>query len=191
VVAALRARVPVEPVAVTDLSEVDAGTVVVAAGCATAALTGLPIRPVKGQILRLRPTGAVTSPLRHVVRGYADGRQVYLVPRADGEVVAGATEEEAADRRVTAGAVHDLLRAAITLVPELAEYELAEAVAGHRPGTPDNAPVIGRLRDGVVVASGHHRHGILLAPVTADLVAGIVAGADGPHEWTPGRFACE
>jgi glycine oxidase len=170
-VAALRvaAGVPITPA-----SEVDADVTVIAAGCGTAALAGLPIRPVKGQILRLR---APAAGFRHVIRGYADGRRVYLVPRRDGEVVVGASVEERADAAVTAGTVLDLLRAATDLVPEIAEYELVEAAVGHRPATPDNAPVLGRLpgRPDVVVAGGHYRHGILLAPVTADLIARLVA----------------
>ena len=129
---------------VNRLDEVDADTVVVAAGCGTAALTGLPVRPVKGQVLRLRGEPGL---IRHVISGYADGRQVYLVPRADGEIVVGATQEERTDHAVTAGGVLDLLRAAIDLVPELAEFELVETIAGHRPGTPDNAPLLGRLDD--------------------------------------------
>ncbi|GAA0795501.1 glycine oxidase ThiO [Spirilliplanes yamanashiensis] len=182
VVAALRTLVPVTE------APPDARTTVVAAGCGTAALTGLPIRPVKGQVLRLRGDAGT---LRHVIRGYADGRHVYLVPRADGEIVVGATEEERADAAVTAGGVAELLRAALDLVPELAECELAEAAVGHRPGTPDNAPVIGRLpgRADVVVASGHHRHGVLLAPITADIVADEITGTPAPEAWSPRRFA--
>jgi glycine oxidase len=182
VVAALRTLLPVSD------APPEGRTVVIAAGCGTAALTGLPIRPVKGQILRLR---GAPGTLTHVVRGYADGRHVYLVPRADGEVVVGATEEERTDATVTAGGVCDLLRAAIDLVPELAEHELAETAVGHRPSTPDNAPVIGRLprRDRVVVASGHHRHGVLLAPLTADIVAGVITGTPAPEAWSPRRFA--
>ncbi len=181
VMAALRALVPV-----TGPEPGPAATTVVAAGCGTAALTGLPVRPVKGQVIRLR--GPHT--LRHVVRGYADGRHVYLVPRADGEVVVGATEEERTDAAVTAGAVHDLLRAAVDLVPGLAEHELTETAAGFRPGTPDNAPVIGRLPGGTVVASGHHRHGVLLAPLTADIVADLLTGGDPvPDVVDPRRFA--
>ena len=175
---------------VAGLGEVGADTVVVAAGCGTAALTGLPVRPVKGQLLRLRGEPGV---LRHVINGMADGRHVYLVPRADGEVVVGATQEERTDRAVTAGGVLDLLRAAIDLVPALAEFELAETIVGHRPATPDNAPVLGALRDGVVVAAGHHRNGVLLAPVTADLIAELVlTGEPDPllHAFRPGRFAC-
>jgi len=157
---------------VTDLSTVDSEVVVLAAGYTSAELAGLPVRPVKGQLLRLRGPGG----LRYVVRGWADGRSVYVVPRADGEVVVGATTEERSDATVTAGAVLDLLRAAVDLVPELAEYVLTETQVGFRPGTPDNAPVIGELRPGVLVATGHYRNGVLLAPVTADAVADLVTG---------------
>jgi glycine oxidase len=162
----------ISPVAVDDLSTVDADVVVLAAGCASAELGGLPVRPVKGQLLRLRGAGG----LRRVIRGWSDGREAYLVPRADGEVVVGATSEERRDPTVTAGAVLDLLRAAVDLVPELAEYTLAETQYGFRPATPDNAPVIGELRPGVLVATGHYRNGVLLAPVTADAVADLVLG---------------
>ena len=172
VVRALRSLVRVEPRAVTDLSTVDADVVVVAAGCASAALAGLPVRPVKGQLVRLR--GPVA--LRTVIRGYLEGRAVYLVPRADGEVVVGATSEERRDDAVTAGAVLDLLRSAVELVPDLAEYELTETQAGFRPGTPDNAPIIGAWSHRLIVATGHYRNGVLLTPVTADAVADLVTG---------------
>jgi glycine oxidase len=173
-----------------DLSELEASAIVVAAGCGTAALTGLPIRPVKGQVLRLRGEPGL---LKHVIDGAADGRHVYLVPRADGEIVVGATQEERTDRRPTAGGVHDLLRAALDLVPGLAEHELAEITVGHRPGTPDNAPILGLLRENVLVAAGHHRNGILLAPITARLIADLVlTGTTDPiiDDFTPGRFGC-
>jgi glycine oxidase len=175
-VAAERAGVTYVPAAVRALSDVDAAAVVVAAGCGAAALTGLPVRPVKGQILRLRASAGAAPGFRHVIRGYADGRPVYLVPRADGEVVVGATVEERGDTTVTAGAVLDLLRAAADLVPEIGEYDLVEARAGVRPGTPDNAPILGPLpgRPDVIVAAGHYRHGVVLAPVTADLVADLL-----------------
>ncbi|MGW4466496.1 glycine oxidase ThiO [Micromonospora sp. NPDC004704] len=191
--AAVRAGVVFVPAAVHDLADLDADTVVVAAGCGAAGLTGLPIRPVKGQILRLRAPGGEPPGFRHVIRGYNDGRSVYLVPRLDGEVVVGATVEERGDTTVTAGGVLELLRAAIDLVPELAEYELAETTAGHRPGTPDNAPVIGRLADrpDVIVATGHYRHGILLTPVTAQLVVDLLtSGVADPalEPFTPDRF---
>lgn len=189
------AGVAVSPDAVTDLSALDAEAVVVAAGCGSAALTGLPVRPVKGQILRLRAPGGAPPGFRHVIRGYADGRSVYLVPRADGEVVVGATVEERADPAVTAGGVLDLLRAAVDLVPELAEYELAEATAGHRPGTPDNAPIVGWLEPGrVAVATGHFRHGVVLTPITADGVADLLCAGQLPAEFAgfgPSRFTRE
>jgi glycine oxidase len=166
---------------------------VIAAGCGSAALTGLPVRPVKGQVLRLRAPDHGPPGFRHVIRGYADSRHVYLVPRADGEVVVGATVEERTDSVVTAGAVLDLLRAAADLVPDIAEYQLVEALAGHRPGTPDNAPMLGPLdgRPGVVVATGHYRHGIVLTPITADLIADLVEkGVPDPMlaPFTPARF---
>jgi len=189
VVAALRDRLADRIVAkrVEDLSEVDADLVVVAAGCGTARLTGLPVRPVKGQLLRLHGEPGL---LRHVLTATVDGRRVYLVPRADGEIVVGATQEERTDHLVTAGAAHELLHAALDLVPGLAEAELVETAVGHRPGTPDNAPLLGRLDHRVIVAAGHHRNGVLLAPITAELVAGLVAGIDDPMlaDFSPRRF---
>jgi glycine oxidase len=180
---------------VTDVSTVDAAVVVVAAGCGSATLGGLPaplpVRPVKGELLRLR----TDAPPKYTIRGYADGRSVYLVPRADGEVIVGATVEERRDRIVTAGAVLDLLRAATDLVPDLAEYELAETCVGFRPGTPDNAPLLGDLGtvDGrrIVAATGHHRNGILLTPVTADSIADLVESGTAPDviaPFSPFRF---
>lgn len=176
--------------AVSSAEEVPAATVVVAAGCGSAALTGLPVRPVKGELLRLRaPEGA--PGFHRVIRGYADGRRVYLVPRADGEVVVGATEQERTDAVPTAGGVLELLRAATDLVPELTEYALAEVCVGHRPGTPDNGPIIGPVTPKVAVATGHYRHGILLAPLTADAVVQMLATAAVPKviaPFGPGRF---
>lgn len=171
--AALIAR-PVRRLA--DLTPAPTVATVLAAGCGTAALTGLPIRPVKGQILRLRAPDGGPAGFRHVLRAHVDGRGVYLVPRADGEVVVGATVEERGDQLVTAGAVLDLLRAAAEVLPEIAEYELVAVRAGLRPGTPDNAPLLGRLagRPDLVVASGHYRHGIVLTPLTADLIADLL-----------------
>lgn len=191
--AAERAGASFVPEAVARLSDLDAGVTVVAAGCGAVALTGLPVRPVKGQILRLRAPGGVAPCVRHVIRGYVDGESVYLVPRASGEVVVGATVEERSDTVVSAGAVLRLLRSAVDLVPELAEYDLVEAVAGLRPGTPDNAPMIGPLPGlpGVLAATGHHRHGIVLTPVTADLVADLVTtGVPDPllAPFRPDRF---
>jgi glycine oxidase len=175
---------PVAGVSLADGTTVEAGAVVLAAGTALAEPAGsidglhLPVRPVKGEILRLaaKPAGCA---LPLTIRATVQGRVVYLVPRADGETVVGATVEEAGfDRSVRAGAVSDLLRAAIDLVPAVAEYPLVEATAGLRPATPDNAPLIGPTAvAGLHVAGGHYRNGVLLAPITADLVlAGLEQG---------------
>src|SRR6185369_5082467 len=143
VLTALRGLVRVEQRRVEEPAGLDADLVVIAAGSGTAALTGLPVRPVKGQLLRLR---APSAPIRHVIRGYANNRPIYVVPRADGELVVGATEEERGeDRTVTAGGVLDLLRPAADLLPGIAEFALTETLAGLRPGTPDNAPILGHL----------------------------------------------
>jgi glycine oxidase len=171
---------------------VAAGAVVAAAGCWSGALEGIPrearvpVRPVKGQILRLRdPSGP--GLLTRVVRT----EEAYLVPRGDGRYVLGATmEERGFDTTVTAGAVHELLRGAADVLPGIWELELEEAAAGLRPGTPDNAPVLGpSMLPGLHWATGHHRNGILLAPVTADLV---VAGIrDGRLPGSAAPFAAE
>ncbi len=166
---------------------VEADITVVAAGCGSAEW-GVPVRPVKGVLLRLN--GPIS--LNHVIRGYADGVPVYLVPRNDGEVIVGATSEERTDFVASAGAVRDLLRAATDLVPELAEHALAETCVGHRPGTPDNAPIVGRLGMGLLVATGHYRHGVLAAPLTATAIADLVDGKPVSPLWQPfgpGRFS--
>lgn len=172
--------------------------VVIAAGHATRLLDGVPeevraaIRPVKGQILRLRHPGRIPHILTHTVRALVQGHDLYFVPREDGELVVGATQEERDDRDVTAGGVHDLLRDASTAVPAVSELIFAEASAGLRPGTSDNGPVLGRVGDGSrIIAAGHFRNGILLSAVTADAVAALLDG-DRPHQaWAPfhpGRF---
>ncbi len=181
--AAARAGVHFDRRRVTRLSELDAERVVLAAGAWSPQLADLPVRPVKGQILRLRtpePAFGVN------VRALSTNRSVYLVPRADGEIVVGATvEEQGYDVTVTAGGVQDLLRAATDVLPEVAEYELVEARAGLRPGTPDNAPLLGRLDDRVVAATGHYRQGILLTPVTADLIAELLVSGETPDQLKP------
>lgn len=163
-----------------DGAERAADTVLVAAGAHSAglhpALHGL-VRPVKGEILRLalRP-GAFPAP-RRTVRALVDGRPVYLVPRADG-LVLGATQSEVGfDTTVTVGGVRDLLRDAERVLPGIAEYALVESAAGLRPGSPDNLPLIGAVGpEGLLVATGHHRNGMLLAPVTADAVVALLRG---------------
>lgn len=139
------------------------------------------IRPVKGEILRLRAREGALPPPRHTVRALVESRPVYLVPRAGAELVVGATQYEAGfDDEVTAGGVRDLLADAERVVPGIAEYGLTECAAGLRAGSRDNLPLIGWLEEGVLVAAGHHRNGLLLAPITADAVHAIVAGAEIP-----------
>jgi glycine oxidase len=175
--------------------------IVIAAGHATRQLKGVPdsvrraIRPVKGQILRLRHPDNVPPVLTHTVRAIVQGHDLYLVPRQDGELVVGATQEERDDRDVMAGAVHDLLRDAQIAVPAVSELLFAEANAGLRPGTSDNGPILGPAEAGdgsLIIAAGHFRNGIMLSAVTADAVTALLRG-DKPHEaWTPfspGRFA--
>jgi len=172
--------------------------VVIAAGHATRALDGVPaavrtaIRPVKGQILRLRHPGNMPHVLGHTVRATVQGHDLYFVPRADGELVVGATQEERDDRDVTAGAVHDLLRDAAIAVPVVSELVFAEASAGLRPGTSDNGPILGVIGDGSrIIAAGHYRNGILLSAVTADAVTALLQGNEPDKAWTPfnpGRF---
>jgi glycine oxidase len=125
------------------------------------------IRPVKGEILRLASRPGALPPPRHTIRAQVSGRPVYLVPR-EGGFVLGATQYEAGfDGDVTVGGVRDLLRDAEVVWPGIAEYALVEAAAGFRAGSPDNAPVVDWLEPGVLAATGHHRNGLLLAPVTA------------------------
>ena len=187
-------------VVLADGTSVSAPTVVLANGAWAGQVTGIPpvpVRPVKGQILRLDP-GRFPQP-GVVVRAFTRGTEIYLVPRDGGrEVVVGATVEELGfDRRVTAGGVYELLRDARLAIPMSTEYVLAEASVGYRPGTPDNAPILGRgVLEGLVLATGHHRNGVLLTPITADVVAELVlhdrvldvAAPFGPERFDRGRF---
>jgi glycine oxidase len=120
------------------------------------------------------------------VRGLVRGNEVYLVPRTGGELVVGATtEQQGHDTSVTAGGVYELLRNAYELLPVSSEFSFVEALAASRPGTPDNGPILGRVADGLVVATGHYRNGILLSALTADAVAALVAGEPVAPVWTP------
>jgi glycine oxidase len=169
------------------------GTVVVAAGCWSAGIAGLPeplataVRPVKGQLLRLRLPGGMPAVLSRTVRATVRGAEVYLVPRADGEMIVGATSEERGpDRTVTGGAVHDLLHDAMSVLPVTSELILAETCAGLRPATPDNGPVAGATSlAGLLAATGHYRNGILLSAVTADAVVAWLTGHPAAGEWDP------
>ncbi len=172
---------------------VRAARVVVAAGAWSGAIEGLPrvpLRPVKGQILRLRdPAGA--GLLERIVR-WGPPTPGYLVPRGDGRYVLGATmEERGFDETVTAGGLYELLRDAGEIVPGVHELVVEETSAGLRPATPDNAPLLGPSSEleGLHWATGHHRNGILLAPVTAELVVDGLERGDGAA--LPPAFAAE
>lgn len=180
-----------------DATFLGAAHVVLAAGSWSPRVAGLPaevaipVRPVKGQTLRLR---LPDQPLRHVLRGLVRGKHCYLVPRDDGRIVVGASVEEAGyDTRPRAGAVYELLRDAQMLLPELEEAVLDEICTGLRPATPDNLPLIGPTAvDGVLLATGNYRNGILHTPLMADAVAALVAGDPLPSllaRCTPERFA--
>lgn len=154
-------------------------TVVLCMGAWAAALSDwlpelprLPVDPVRGQILCLEPRD---PPLRGIVRD----AHVYLVPRRDGTVTVGATEEHTGfDTRVTAGGMADLLGAATSVVPALSDATFRSAHAGLRPATPDRMPVVGPVpgAPGLLLATGHYRNGVLLAPITARLVSEVVTG---------------
>lgn len=200
----VREHAPVSGVAVTggrvdgvvleDGSALAADQVVIAAGVWSPQLAGLPeadripVRPVKGQIMRLHdPAGP--GLLRRVIRMGPS----YITPRGDGRYVLGATSEERGfDTTVTAGAAFELLRDAAELVPGVSELVVDEFAAGLRPGTPDNLPAVGPGSvEGLHFAVGHRRGGILLSPITAELVAGALAGDPLPGHaapFAPARF---
>jgi glycine oxidase len=173
-----------------------ADVVVVAAGHGTSAVGGVPeslrsaVRPVKGEILRLRGHEPL---LTRTVRARVRGDAVYAVPRADGEIVLGATSEEQGDLRVTADGVFELLRRGISVVPGIRDCELVEATAGARPGTADNGPLIGHTGlPNLLAATGHYRGGVLMAPVTAEAIAALLHGRpvhDTVRPFAPTRFA--
>jgi glycine oxidase len=162
-----------------DGAELAAGAVILATGAFAGQSAWLPerarppVRPVKGQILELGPRGDQPPPCRRILAS----ERVYLVPRDDGRLIVGATvEEQGFDTAVTAGGVHELLREAYRLLPDVAEMALVEAAAGLRPGTPDNLPRIGPSPvGGLLWATGHFRNGILMAPLAAEAIAGLLA----------------
>lgn len=179
---------------------VGAGQVVLAAGSLSGRLAGVPddvlppVRPVKGQVLRLTVPERYAPFLSRTVRAVVRGSQVYLVPRESGELVVGATSEELGwDTTVTAGGVYELLRDAHELVPGITELPLTETRAGLRPGSPDNAPLLGPSElDGLLLATGHYRNGVLLTPVTGDAMAHVLTTGELPDEarpFTPKRFS--
>lgn len=161
---------------VTTLADVDTDACVIANGIDAPALwPGLPIRPVKGEVLRLHwRKGCLPVPQR-VIRARVRGRQVYLVPRGDGVVVGATQYEHGRDTSPTVTGVRELLDDACAVMPALGEYELAECAAGLRPMTPDNLPLVGRLDERTLVAAGHGRSGFLLAPWTAQKISAELA----------------
>lgn len=168
----------------TATAEHDFPVVVLAAGAWSARLhpeLSGQVRPLKGEILRLRARKGCLPPPRSTVRAMVEGRPIYLVPRECGELVLGATQYEAGfDETVTARGVRELLEGAERIFPSVAEYELTEVRAGLRAGSADNLPYLGELSDGVFAATGHHRNGLLLAPITADAVLAWLAGEPAP-----------
>lgn len=186
-----------------DGTRLAAGQVVLAGGSRSGLLAGVPeavrppVRPVKGQVLRLRlpdrlPGGQAF--LSRTVRAVVRGNPLYLVPRESGELVLGATSEELGwDTTVTAGGVYELLRDAHELLPGLTELPLVESLAGLRPGSPDNAPLLGPTGlPGLHLATGHFRNGVLLTPVTGDVLAEVLATGTVPEEarpFSPTRFS--
>ncbi|MFJ3144119.1 glycine oxidase ThiO [Streptomyces halstedii] len=187
-------------VVLADGARLDADQVVLAGGSLSGRLAGLPeevlppVRPVKGQVLRLRVPPVYAPFLSRTVRAVVRGSHVYLVPRADGELVVGATSEEMGwDVTVTAGGVYELLRDAHELVPGITELPLTETRAGLRPASPDNAPLLGPTAlPGLHLATGHHRNGVLLTPVTGEVMATLLTTGEVPElaqPFTPARFA--
>ena len=186
---------------------VRAAEIVVANGLGAARLEGLPaglslpLRPVYGDILRLRVPPRLLPLLTATVRGMVRGVPVYIVPRQDGTVVIGATQREdgpSDPHAVSAGGIYQLLRDAQQLVPAVAELELLEATARARPGTPDNAPLLGRVGrpdggdvPGLIIATGFFRHGVLLTPAAAAVCRQLMDGTPDPR-WAgfrPDRFS--
>ena len=167
----------VDGIILGDGTKVPADVVVLAAGAWARSIEGVdpklrpPVRPIKGQMLALRMNPAAPL-LSHVV--WAPG--AYLVPRRDGRLLVGATvEEKGYDTSLTAGGILTLLEAAWRAVPAIEELAIDEMWVGHRPGSRDDAPILGAGPiDGLIYASGHHRNGILLAPITADAIARLV-----------------
>jgi len=187
-----------------DGTRVMASEVIVANGVGASELGGLPpslrmpVRPVHGDILRMRVPERLRPLLSTTVRGVVGGEQVYLVPRDDGTLVVGATQREDGFSGVSAGGVYQLLRDAQALVPAVAELELLEVTARARPGTPDNAPLLGRVSapgggaiPGLIIATGFFRHGVLLTPIAAQICERLVSGAHDPRwgAFLPDRFS--
>ncbi len=167
-----------------DGDHANADVVVLAAGTWSALVQGLPaqvvppVHPRKGQILRLRATAEQPQPLTRSLIALVQGSNVYLVPRSNGELVIGATQEDRGfHTSVTAGGIWELLRDARLVIPAIGEMEIGEMAAGLRPATPDNAAIVGRTEiDGLLIATGHGRNGILFTPLTAQIINDLIEG---------------
>ena len=180
----------------TDAGTIEAGHVLLAAGSWSSLLdselaTTTPVYPVRGQIILLEKQ---PRPFTHII----EQGKCYMVPRLDGRIVIGATEEHDSgyDKRNTAEGVHHLLTLATRLVPPLAEATILRTWAGLRPGTPDNKPYIGPVpgMDGLVAATGHFRSGLILAPLTARIITDLIVRGQTDHDLTrfaPGRSETE
>ncbi|OON77725.1 glycine oxidase ThiO [Streptomyces tsukubensis] len=186
-------------VTLADGVALSAGQTVLAAGSLSGRLDGVPenvlppVRPVKGQVVRLTVPASHAPFLSRTVRAVVRGSALYLVPRENGELVVGATSEEMGwDTTVTAGGVYELLRDAHELVPGITELPLTETLAGLRPCSPDNAPALGPTSlPGLQVATGHFRNGVLLTPVTGEIMAHALTTGELPPEagaFGPSRF---
>ncbi len=188
----------------TDDGSFEAPIVIICAGSWSPLIAGIPdparpaVRPVRGESLRLGPgsgesLAAARQPLvSHNVRALVHGRPIYLVPRATGEIVIGATSDERGyGTGVLAGGVRQLLDDAREVVPGIDELELIDTSAGLRPATPDNLPLLGpTVMPGLLLATGYWRNGILLAPLMADMLASyLLAGEQCPQEYSPERFS--
>ncbi|MCJ2015816.1 glycine oxidase ThiO [Methylobacterium sp. J-076] len=179
---------------VTDHGSLRAGTVILAAGAWSGEggllpeSLSLPVRPLKGQALALRTTRQTGTLSRMVWT-----EQVHMAPKGDGQLIVGATVEDCGFRAgVTAGGLYALLEGARRVLPGIEEMEVEAVWSGYRPTSDDDAPIIDTLAPGLVAATGHHRNGYLLAPVTADAVADLVAGGELPavaRPFTLVRFA--
>lgn len=183
----------------TDGAIHHADEIIVAAGLQTGAIGGLPeglnlpLRPVYGDVIRMRVPERLQPLVTRTIRGVVQGRPVYIVPRADGTLVLGATSREDDLSGVSAEGVHQLLRDAYRLVPGILDCEITELTARARPGSPDDVPMIGRVAPGLTVSTGYFRHGILLSAIGSKLTADIAMGTAIPEDTAaavdPWRFS--
>lgn len=186
-------------VLLADGTKIHAREVIVANGLGAPQLAGLPdgltlpVRAVHGDILRLNVPAHLRPLTTATIRGLVRGLPVYIVPRGDGTVVIGASSREDGSAGVSAGGVHQLLRDAQVLMPAVAELELLEMTARARPGTPDNAPLLGRVAGvdgkdiaGLIIATGFFRHGVLLTPIAALIVRQLLGNIT-DLAWLPFR----